>query len=226
MIFLIFTDVTVIDIIDNSPSFDFNPPITLVLTALYGSLSGGLFAFISLRSRIRTFKEPVKDLIPIYPFYLGFTLIGGCCLIFIGFIIIFDPVLGSMWPCLRMFLSSTIYLIFLWFPTMESMFEIFFQSRMDRIETVLGRDKVLDIIDHDLANVTQILHTYFETIQLSDQEREFLKKQVDRMNKLITESRAIVIHEDDMLVQELMRFYKSTRVQNNLLDKSKTKKEA
>ncbi|MFX0124471.1 MAG: hypothetical protein ACFFAE_12585 [Candidatus Hodarchaeota archaeon] len=142
----------------------------------------------------------------------------------ISFIIIFDPVPGSNWPCLQLFLSSLIYLLFLWFPTLESMFEIFFQNRMNRLEIIMGRDKVLDIIDHDLANVTQILHTYFETIQLSDEERDFLKKQADHMSKLISESRTIVINEDDTLVQELMNYYKSTRVQNNDSDVSKAKK--
>lgn len=45
------------------------------------------------------------------------------------------------------------------------------------------------------------------------------------MSKLITESRVLVIHESDMLIQVLMRFYKSTCVQNNLLEPVKTKKE-
>ena len=108
---------------------------------------------------------------------------------------------------------------------MESMFEIFFQTRMDKLETIMGRDKVLDIIDHDLTNVTQILHSYFEAIQLSDQERGFLKKQVNRMNKLITDSRALAIHEDDTIVQEVMKYYKSTDVQNNLPEPVKTKNE-
>lgn len=45
------------------------------------------------------------------------------------------------------------------------------------------------------------------------------------MSKLITESRALVIHEDDSIVHELMKYYKSTRVQNNLPEPVKTKNE-
>ena len=205
LILVLFTEVTTGEISENSPSFNFKPEITLPLTGLYGLIIGGMFAFISLRSRIRL-REPMKRLIPLYPFYVGFPLVAGGCLMIIGLIIIFDPFQVPMWPCLRLLMSSLVYIGFLWFPTLESMFEIFFQSRVSKLEAIMERDKVLDIIDHDLANVTQILHTYFETQQLSDHDRFFLKKQVDRMSKLITESRAIVTHEDDALVKELIDY--------------------
>lgn len=91
---------------------------------------------------------------------------------------------------------------------------------MSRFEAIIQRDKVLEIIDLDLANVTQIFDTYFETMNLPDKDKDFLVKQIERMSKLITESRTIVglSTTDDELINELIQRYKSTRVRNNNID--------
>jgi hypothetical protein len=206
LVLILITEITPGEIIDNSASFDFNPELTFFFAGLYGIVIGGIYAIFAIRSRL-SLIDPIKKLIPFYRLYLGFPLIIGGGLILTGMIIVFDPITVPNWPCIRNIMTAFIYIGFLWFPTLESILETSYQSRITRLETMLERNKVLDLIDHDLANVTQILHTFFESIQLSDKDKEFLKSQIERMGKLITESRSIVVHDDDNLVEELMASY-------------------
>lgn len=217
LVLILFTSVITSEIIDNSPTFDFSPIITLPLTGIYGLSIGIMFAIISIRSTL-SLSKPMKDLIPFYRIYIGFPVVGGGFLIFVGLFIGLGPNTQPLIPCVRMLLTSLIYIAFLWFPTLDSLTEIFLQNRLNRLEAQIKRDKVLDLIDHDLANVTQILDTYFETIDLPSKDMLFLAKQIERMSKLITESRTIVSYKDDIFVRELITWYKNTRVKSNAQD--------
>lgn len=217
LVLILFTDVTTSEIIDNSPTFDFSPIITFPLTGIYGLSIGIMFAIISIRSTL-SLSKPMKELIPFYRIYIGFPIVGGGFLIIMGLFIGLGPNTQPLIPCVRMLLTSLIYIAFLWFPTLDSLSEMFFQNRLSRLEAQIERDKVLDIIDHDLANVTQILDTYFETIDLPSKDMLFLAKQIERMSKLITESRAIVSYEDDEFIRELIAWFKNTSMNSKALD--------
>lgn len=194
IIIIVLTSLTVIAVDnfqDNFVSYEYNPPSTIIIILAFIisiGLGYGVQSIVHYARRYRKYRK-------ITPFHYVYLFITTLCFIIIIVVVpyrVFVPVPSG---ATRALISNMIISVFILLPTLRWMYLEQYEKSIFEFE----KNTLLDVIAHDLTNITQIMLNTLESFSMKTEEKqekkddfEVLHSQVERMSKLIEEARTSI----------------------------------
>ncbi|MFX1250001.1 MAG: hypothetical protein ACFFCZ_00105 [Promethearchaeota archaeon] len=181
----IFSQVEVLSVEGGFPLVGYTPPIGTNLVILFVLIVGIWYSFQTVNNYLREYRQQYS----ITPFHYLFLVISIFAFLGIGISIALRFMLAEIieFRILTFAMISTTLVVF---PTLRWTYIEHYHRRVLEME----RNRLQDIINHDLSNITQIILTFVESITFTEEKIQeadikLLINQIERMNSLIDQSR-------------------------------------
>lgn len=180
-----FSTIDVLSVEDGFPLLRYTPPVGTNLITLFILIVGLWYGFQTVNNYLREYRQQYS----ITPFHYLFLVISILAFLGIGLSIVLRLVLGESVE-FRTLSFALVFATLVVFPTLRWTYIEHYHRRVVEFE----RNRLQDLINHDLSNITQIILTLLESVTFTDskiQEADFqlLTDQIKRMNTLIVQSR-------------------------------------